>query len=72
MENQSFLQQFFKLKEKGTSSKTEIIAGITTFFTMVYIVFVNPSVLGDAGMDKQVVFHLFNRRLRYDCHGVIQ
>ena len=56
MKNQSFLQQFFKLKEKGTSSKTEIIAGITTFFTMVYIVFVNPSVLGDAGMDKQVVF----------------
>ena len=56
MENQSFLQQFLKLKEKGTSSKTEIIAGITTFFTMVYIVFVNPSVLGDAGMDKQVVF----------------
>jgi len=56
MENQSFLQQFFKLKEKGTSYKTEIIAGITTFFTMVYIVFVNPSVLGDAGMDKQVVF----------------
>jgi inner membrane protein yicO len=56
MENQSFLQQFFKLQEKGTSSKTEIIAGITTFFTMVYIVFVNPSVLGDAGMDKQVVF----------------
>ena len=56
MENQSFLQQFFKLKEKGTSSKTEIIAGITTFFTMVYIVFVNPSVLGDDGMDKQVVF----------------
>ena len=56
MENQSFLQQFFKLKEKGTSSQTEIIAGITTFFTMVYIVFVNPSVLGDAGMDKQVVF----------------
>lgn len=56
MENQSFLQQFFKLKEKGTSSKTEIIAGISTFFTMVYIVFVNPSVLGDAGMDKQVVF----------------
>ncbi|WP_109079363.1 NCS2 family permease [Aggregatibacter kilianii] len=56
MENQSFLQKFFKLNEKGTSTKTEIIAGITTFFTMVYIVFVNPSVLGDAGMDKQVVF----------------
>ncbi len=56
MENQSFLQRFFQLKEKGTSTKTEIIAGITTFFTMVYIVFVNPSILGDAGMDKQVVF----------------
>ncbi|SEQ54854.1 MULTISPECIES: NCS2 family permease [Basfia] len=56
MENQSFLQNFFKLNQHKTSTKTEIIAGITTFFTMVYIVFVNPSVLGDAGMDKQVVF----------------
>ncbi len=56
MENQSFLQKLFKLKQKNTTAKTEIIAGITTFFTMVYIVFVNPSVLGDAGMDKQVVF----------------
>ncbi len=56
MHNQSFLQRFFKLDEKGTSVKTEIIAGITTFFTMVYIVFVNPSILGVAGMDTQVVF----------------
>ncbi|AKD37361.1 xanthine/uracil permease family protein [Pasteurella multocida subsp. multocida OH4807] len=56
MENQSFLHRFFKLSEKKTTPKTEIIAGITTFFTMVYIVFVNPSILGDAGMDKQVVF----------------
>lgn len=56
MENQSFLHRFFKLTEKKTTLKTEIIAGITTFFTMVYIVFVNPSILGDAGMDKQVVF----------------
>ncbi|WP_101775127.1 NCS2 family permease [Pasteurella oralis] len=56
MENQSFLHRFFKLTEKKTTPKTEIIAGITTFFTMVYIVFVNPSILGDAGMDKQVVF----------------
>ncbi|URL02974.1 NCS2 family permease [Avibacterium sp. 20-126] len=56
MENQSFLQKLFKLNQKNTTAKTEIIAGITTFFTMVYIVFVNPSVLGDAGMDKQVVF----------------
>lgn len=50
------LEKFFSLKEKGTTVKTEIIAGITTFFTMVYIVFVNPSILGVAGMDTQVVF----------------
>ena len=56
MENQSFLQRFFKLNEKKTSVKTEVIAGITIFFTMVYIVFVNPSILGVAGMDTQVVF----------------
>lgn len=52
----SLVERLFKLREKGSTSKTEIIAGITTFFTMVYIVFVNPSVLGDTGMDKQVVF----------------
>lgn len=50
------LEKLFKLREKGSTGKTELIAGITTFFTMVYIVFVNPSILGDAGMDKQVVF----------------
>ena len=53
---QSLLERLFSIKEKGSTTKTEIIAGVTTFFTMVYIVFVNPSVLGDAGMDKQVVF----------------
>lgn len=53
---QSFFQRFFQLKQNNTTAKTEVIAGITTFFTMVYIVFVNPSILGDAGMDKQVVF----------------
>ncbi|MGQ0286265.1 NCS2 family permease [Pasteurellaceae bacterium 22721_9_1] len=50
------LEKFFQLKEKGSNVKTEVIAGITTFFTMVYIVFVNPSILGVAGMDTQVVF----------------
>ena len=44
---QSLLERLFSIKEKGSTTKTEIIAGITTFFTMVYIVFVNPSVLGD-------------------------
>ncbi|MDO9777464.1 NCS2 family permease, partial [Glaesserella parasuis] len=44
------LERLFQLKEKGSNVKTEIVAGITTFFTMVYIVFVNPSILGVAGM----------------------
>ena len=50
------LEKLFALKEKGSNVKIEVIAGITTFFTMVYIVFVNPSILGIAGMDTQVVF----------------
>lgn len=56
MQNQGLLQRFFKLQQHGTTVKTEIIAGITTFLTMVYIVFVNPSILGVAGMDSQSVF----------------
>lgn len=47
---------FFKFKEKGTTFKTEILAGVTTYFTMVYIVFVNPSILGVSGIDTQVAF----------------
>ena len=50
------LEKFFKLKENGTDMRTEILAGVTTFLTMVYIVFVNPSILADAGMDKGAVF----------------
>ena len=45
------LERFFKLKEHGTTVKTEIIAGLTTFFAMAYIIFVNPSYLSQAGMD---------------------
>lgn len=52
----TLLDNFFKLSEHHTTAKTELIAGITTFFTMVYIVFVNPSILGVTGMDTQVVF----------------
>lgn len=51
-----FFENFFKLKENKTNVKTEIIAGLTTFLTMVYIVFVNPTVLGVAGMDIEAVF----------------
>jgi AGZA family xanthine/uracil permease-like MFS transporter len=50
------LEQFFKLKENGTDVRTELIAGLTTFLTMAYIIFVNPSILGDAGMPKDAVF----------------
>lgn len=45
------MERFFKLKEHGTTVKTEIIAGLTTFFAMAYIIFVNPSYLSQAGMD---------------------
>ena len=50
------LESLFKLKEHGTDVKTEVIAGFTTFLTMAYIIFVNPTILGDAGMPKDAVF----------------
>lgn len=49
------LEKIFKLKENKTNVKTEIAAGITTFMTMAYILAVNPSILGDAGMDSTAV-----------------
>lgn len=49
------LEKVFKLREKGTNVKTEVVAGITTFMTMAYILAVNPSILGDAGMDATAV-----------------
>ncbi|MCM8809303.1 MAG: NCS2 family permease [Candidatus Omnitrophica bacterium] len=45
------LSKYFKFKEKGTDIKTEIIAGITTFITMAYIIFVQPAILSQGGMD---------------------
>ena len=50
------MENFFKLKENGTDVKTEIIAGITTFMTMAYILAVNPLILSDTGMDAGGVF----------------
>src|SRR5438046_5495961 len=50
------LDRYFGLSESGSDVHTEFIAGITTFLTMVYIVFVNPQILGNAGMDKGAVF----------------
>lgn len=52
----SLLNNYFKLQENGTTVRTEVIAGITTFLTMAYIIFVNPSILGDAGVPKDAVF----------------
>jgi AGZA family xanthine/uracil permease-like MFS transporter len=52
----SFLDRHFGLTENRTSVRTEFVAGLTTFLTMVYIVFVNPQILGNAGMDKGAVF----------------
>ena len=49
------LNKLFKLKENNTTVRTEIVAGITTFMTMAYILAVNPSILGDAGMDPTAV-----------------
>ena len=49
------LERIFKLKEKGTNVKTEVVAGITTFMTMAYILAVNPSILSEAGMDANAV-----------------
>jgi AGZA family xanthine/uracil permease-like MFS transporter len=50
------LENFFKLKANGSDVRTEVVAGVTTFLTMAYIIFVNPTILGDAGMPKGAVF----------------
>jgi AGZA family xanthine/uracil permease-like MFS transporter len=52
----AWLERYFGLKAQGTDIRTEFIAGMTTFLTMVYIVFVNPVILGKAGMDPGAVF----------------
>src|ERR1051325_1967343 len=50
------LDRYFGLKKNGTDVRTEFIAGLTTFLTMVYIVFVNPAILSKTGMDSGAVF----------------
>ncbi|WP_404417363.1 NCS2 family permease [Vreelandella aquamarina] len=52
----NILDKHFKLTEHKTNIRTEVIAGITTFLTMAYIIFVNPSILSEAGMDYGAVF----------------
>lgn len=55
-QQQGLFQRVFKLQEHGTTARTEVVAGFTTFLTMVYIVFVNPQILSVAGMDIKAVF----------------
>ena len=50
------LERLFQLKAHNTNVRTEILAGVTTFLAMAYILFVNPSILGETGMDKGAVF----------------
>lgn len=50
------ITKFFKLQENKTTVRTEIVAGITTFMTMAYILFLNPNILSATGMDKNAVF----------------
>ena len=52
----NFIERYFKLREHGTTVKIEILAGLTTFFAMAYIIFVNPSSLADAGIPKAAAF----------------
>lgn len=50
------LESYFQLKDHGTDIRTEMLAGLTTFLTMAYIVFVNPAILASTGMDQGAVF----------------
>lgn len=49
----SFVERFFKVREKGSTIRTELLAGVTTFIAMAYILFVNPNILADAGIPKE-------------------
>ena len=48
----NILERLFRLQEKGTSVKTELLAGVTTFIALAYIMFINPNILADAGIPK--------------------
>ena len=54
--SESVLERMFKLSENKTSFRTEVLAGITTFLTMCYIIIVNPMILSETGMDHGAVF----------------
>ena len=49
----SWIERYFKVRERGSTVRTELLAGMTTFIAMSYIVFVNPNILADAGIPKE-------------------
>ena len=66
------MERFFKLKENGTTVSTEIVAGITTFFTMAYIIVINPSLLSQSGMGSRVPCDHHSRHNWYPCYGAFR
>jgi AGZA family xanthine/uracil permease-like MFS transporter len=60
--NRTLVARFFKFAENGTTTRTEILAGVTTFFTMVYILAVNPSILGATIFENNPRIYLQNSR----------
>ncbi|MGA9335069.1 MAG: NCS2 family permease, partial [Rudaea sp.] len=54
--SRDFIARYFRLAEEGTNYRREVIGGVTTFLAMAYILFVNPAILGAAGMDKPALF----------------
>ncbi len=50
------ISEFFRLEENGTTVRREVLAGATTFFTMAYIIFVNPTIMAETGMDHGAIF----------------
>ena len=68
------MERIFHLKENGTTVKTEILAGLTTFMTMAYIIALNPNLLTSfrrrhAPLERRVPGHLHRQRHRHGCHG---
>ncbi|MFZ0330209.1 MAG: NCS2 family permease, partial [Acinetobacter bohemicus] len=54
--SENMLERLFKLSENKTNFRTEVLAGVTTFLTMCYIIIVNPMILSETGMDHGAVF----------------
>ena len=69
------MERIFHLKENGTTVKTEILAGLTTFMTMAYIIALNPNLLtsfavGTPPLERRVSGHLHRQRHRHGGHGL--